>query len=87
MIDISNLTNLITALRAETAKDAISPDSLGALLQKIADVIATAAQSSEVTGIANWKVALAAITSCILNIEQNMSDSISVPLKLGRSLI
>lgn len=74
MTDVSNLTNLITALRAETAKDAISPDSLGALLQKITDVIATAAQSSEVTDIANWKVALAAITSCIINIEQNISD-------------
>ena len=83
MIDISNLTNLITALRAETAKDAISPDSLGALLQKITDVIATAAQSSEVSDIDNWKTAISSISSCLIGIEQNLSDRNNVYLDIN----
>ena len=37
-MDISNLTSLINALRAETQEDSITPESLGALLQRIAEV-------------------------------------------------
>lgn len=82
MIDVSNLNSLITALRAETAKDAISPDSLGSLLQKITDVLATAAKDSDISEIANWKTALATITSCITAIQQNMSDRNNIYLDL-----
>ena len=38
-MDISNLTSLINALRAETQEDSITPELLGALLQKNIDVI------------------------------------------------
>lgn len=82
MIDVSTLNSLITALRAETAKDAISPDSLGSLLQKITDVLATAAKDSDMSEIANWKTALATITSCVTAIQQNMSDRNNVYLDL-----
>ena len=34
-MDITTITQLINAFRAETAQDAITPDSLGQLLQKI----------------------------------------------------
>ena len=37
MIDISNLTSLITAFRQETEQGSISPETLGALLQAIAN--------------------------------------------------
>ena len=37
MIDISNLTSLITAFRQETEQGCISPETLGALLQAIAN--------------------------------------------------
>lgn len=74
MIDVSTLNSLITALRAETAKNAISPDSLGSLLQKITDVLASAAKDSDMSEIADWKTTLSSLTSCITVIQQNMSD-------------
>lgn len=46
MLDITSLTTLVSALRGETAKDSISPESLGSLLQKILDLLASA-QSPE----------------------------------------
>ncbi|MGM9714350.1 MAG: hypothetical protein ACI4TM_11225 [Candidatus Cryptobacteroides sp.] len=82
MIDVSNLNSLITALRAETAKDAISPDSLGSLLQKITDVIASAAKDSDVSDITNWKSLLSAISSCVTAIQQNLSDRNNIYLDL-----
>lgn len=36
---LSNLTELITAFRAETRQDAITPDSLGSLLQRMVDTL------------------------------------------------
>ncbi len=38
-MDISNITRMISALRAQTAPDSITPDGLGSILQAIADVI------------------------------------------------
>lgn len=58
-MDTSNLTNLINALRAETAANAITPESLGALLQLIVDALATA---SPITG------------SPIITLQQGSSD-------------
>lgn len=40
MTNISEITALITALRAEQETDAISPESLGSLLQRILNLIA-----------------------------------------------
>lgn len=51
MIDISQLTSLISAFRAETQKDSISPESLGSLLQRIAEIISTATSDKELTQI------------------------------------
>ena len=36
---ISNLIELITAFRAETRQDAITPDSLGSLLQRMVETL------------------------------------------------
>ena len=38
-IDTSNVTNLITEFRKITAKDGISPESLGSLLQSITNLL------------------------------------------------
>lgn len=42
-MDISNQTSLINALRAESQEDSITPEALGALLQRIVDVLGDAA--------------------------------------------
>ena len=39
MADISSITSLITSFRSETREEAITPEVLGALLQKIADPV------------------------------------------------
>ena len=47
MIDISNLTSLITAFRQETEQGSISPETLGALLQAIANQLQSATTDQE----------------------------------------
>ena len=54
-MDISNLTSLINALRAETQEDSITPESLGALLQKIVDVLGSAASNLTVQQLVQWQ--------------------------------
>ena len=39
MVDTSQLTELISALRAETAADSVSPERVGYVLQKIVDIL------------------------------------------------
>ena len=45
-MDISNLTSQITALRAETQERSISPERVGSLLQQLANLIKSAAESA-----------------------------------------
>lgn len=54
-MDISNLTSLINALRAETQEDSITPESLGALLQRIVDVLGDAASDFTVQQLVQWQ--------------------------------
>jgi hypothetical protein len=46
-IDTQTLTQLITEFRSLTAKDSITPESLGSILQRIADLLATAGTSGD----------------------------------------
>jgi len=47
-MDISTLTNLIDAFRAETRTNSITPDTLGQLLQKIVNLLENAAEATTV---------------------------------------
>ena len=47
MADISSITSLITSFRSETREEAITPEVLGALLQKIADLLGKAALQTD----------------------------------------
>lgn len=46
-VDISSLTQLVTAFRAETAANSITPETLGSLLQQIVNAIGAIAQASQ----------------------------------------
>lgn len=48
MIDITSVTALISALRVETVKDSITPEVIGSLLQRLANLIGTGYSSSEI---------------------------------------
>ena len=58
MIDIQQLTSLISAFRVETEKESISPETVGSILQAIADLLATATSETEYNIIRFWKETL-----------------------------
>lgn len=66
MIDIDNLSMLITAFRAETEQHSITPDVVGSLLQKILDKLASISPSDilEVEDLHNIKAISSLKSSC-----------------------
>jgi len=81
-MDISTLTPLITALRAETQEDSISPESLGALLQKVVDVLAQAAANSTVQQLTQWQSIVRTCNSVITSLALGQQDSENVLLTM-----
>ena len=73
-MDITTITQLIDAFRAETAQDAITPDSLGQLLQKIVNLLGDAADTSTVQQLTTWMNNLSGAQSLIRNIRATSSD-------------
>ena len=73
-MDVTNLTSLINALRAETAYAAITPESLGSLLLKMAEAIGQSSSNNDVTPIRNWKTAIQKINEVITSFEQGSTD-------------
>lgn len=86
-MDIINLTRKISALRAMTAPDSITPEVLGSLLQQIADLIGALDQidTSEATDLitrvsaaeANAETARQAAQNALTASEANVIDSFS----------
>ena len=50
-INTSTITQLISDFRALSQKDSVSPESLGVLLQKLADLINSAASDADYKAI------------------------------------
>lgn len=73
-IDIKSLSQLITEFRALQSKDAISPDSLGYILQRIADLLATAGTSDTITKIQTLLDGFARAGVAISTFEQGAAD-------------
>lgn len=82
-MDISQLTSLITAFRAETRQDAITPDSLGSLLQKIANVLEGAAEYTTVQQLEDWEGSLTGIGTVITRIALGNDDRNNIYLNIG----
>ncbi len=55
MIDVNQLTSLISAFRVETEKESISPETVGKLLQDITDLLANASTDAERQILDGWK--------------------------------
>ena len=49
--DVKSLTQIISDFRKLQSKDSVSPESLGAILQRIADLLATAGTSDTIPTI------------------------------------
>ena len=62
MIDVNQLTSLISAFRVETEKESISPETVGKLLQDIIDLLAGASTDAERQILDDWKAMLSQYT-------------------------
>ena len=88
MIDVTQLTSLISAFRVETEKESISPETVGKLLQDITDLLANASTDAERQILDDWKAMLSQYT-VVYDVAHatGMSDMQTMFLTLrGRSL-
>lgn len=74
MIDITNLTSLITAFRQETEQGSISPETLGSLLQAIANLLSAATSDQEQTKLSNIYDNLLKMGNCLTILAQGDAD-------------
>lgn len=71
-IDTTALNKLITDFRALSQKDSVSPESLGSLLQKLADLLASCPADSEVNNALNSvNRTITSLQSTLQNIERS----------------
>lgn len=73
-IDITSITRLISSFRKMAVKDSVSPETVGYLLQRLADLIATAQSPGDFTKIQTLLDAYANAGKAIVNIEQGATD-------------
>ena len=74
MIDITNLTSLITAFRNETEQGSISPETVGSLLQAIANLLSAATTEQEQIKLTNIYNNLLKMGNCLTNLAQGDAD-------------
>ncbi|MCM1163237.1 MAG: hypothetical protein NC339_03180 [Muribaculaceae bacterium] len=83
-IDTKSLTQLITEFRKIQAKDAITPETVGYLLQRIADLLATAGTSDTVAKIQQLLDGFKAAGYAITSIAQGQTDRNHVYANIGK---
>ena len=66
--DITTITSLITAFRTESREEAVTTEVLGALLQKIADVIATTALQTDFDSLSAWRTLFSKLSTVITSL-------------------
>ena len=88
-INTSSITQLISDFRALSQKDSISPESLGVLLQRLADLINSAASDEEYKAIydafQNFIAKIAAVPTALYKIEQGSADRNDVLMNITTS--
>lgn len=83
-IDTTSLTQLIASFRALQAKDSITPETVGYLLQRIADLLATAGTSDTVTKIQELLDGFKAAGYAITSIAQGQTDRNHIYANIGK---
>ena len=84
-IDTSNITSLINDFRALSQKDSISPESLGALLQRIADLLASCNSEAEVKPLKDLLENISSLPDTVLSISNGSDnpDNVLVDISKG----
>lgn len=83
-IDTQSLSQLIADFRKLTIKDSVSPDSLGYILQRIADLLATAGTSETVNKIQTLLDGFKAAGYALTSIAQGQADRNHVYATVGK---
>ena len=73
-IDTKSLTQIITEFRALQTKDAVSPESLGYILQRIVDLLSTAGTSETVASIQKLLDGFKAAGQAVVSLQQGAAD-------------
>ena len=88
-INTSSVTQLISDFRALSQKDSVSPESLGVLLQKLADLINSAASDEEYKAIydafQNFVANIAAVPTALYKMEQGSADRNDILMNITTS--
>ena len=84
-MDITSITSLFSTFRAETHEEAITPESLGALLQKIADALGTASLETDVAALQSWRTGLAKIGNVLTALSVGSDDRNNVYLSFAKT--
>ena len=88
-INITTITQLISDFRALSQKDSISPESLGVLLQRLADLINSAASDEEYKAIYNafhnFVANIAAVPNALYKLEQGSADRNDILMNITTS--
>lgn len=88
-INISTISKLISDFRVLSQKDSISPESLGVLLQRLADLINSAASDEEYKAIydafQNFVANIAAVPTALYKLEQGSADRNDVLMNITTS--
>lgn len=74
MIDVTTLTQLITQFRNTTASNSVSPETVGSILQKIVDILATAGTQANLDIINKWHEALKTAAPTLTALSQGNAD-------------
>lgn len=88
-INITSISKLISDFRALSQKDSISPESLGVLLQRLADLINSAASDEEYKAIydafQNFVANIAAVPTALYKLEQGAADRNDILMNITTS--
>ena len=86
-MEISALTNLITAFRAETRQDSITPETLGSLLQRIVNVLGGATDSGDFQLVEDAVEVISAIGNVLIGLSLGADDRNNIYVIVDRKNI
>lgn len=73
-IDVKSITQLISEFRKLQTKDSITPESLGNILQRLADLLATAGTSETINNIQTLLNGFKATGQAVVSLQQGAAD-------------
>ena len=86
-INITSLTQLITTFKQETREETVTVELLGSLLQKIVDLLGTAALQSDVATLTAWRTLFAKLNFLVTNVAIGSDDRNSVYLSINKGIV